>query len=60
MSYSPCSQCRTIATSVKVHNIAYSDIHHAQKALILLFELLLVKYLYRQHTILGDFAVLNY
>jgi hypothetical protein len=44
----------TISTSVQVHNIANSDIDHAEKTLVLLLEFLLVKYLNRQNAILGD------
>lgn len=49
--------CRlTIATGVQVDDISYPDIHDTQKALVLLLEFLLVKYLYGEHALLGDFA----
>ncbi len=50
----------TIATSVKVHNGAYADIDDTQEALILLLELLLVKYLNRQGRSLRSLACLVY
>jgi hypothetical protein len=47
----------TIATSIEVDDIAYPDVDHAQEALILLLELLLVKDLYGEDALFGDFAV---
>jgi hypothetical protein len=42
---------RTIPTSVQVDDIADSDIDYTEESLILLLELLLVKYLQCQHTV---------
>lgn len=43
----------TIASSVQVDDAPYAHVDDAQKALILFLELLLVKDLYGEHTILG-------
>jgi hypothetical protein len=45
----------TVSTSVQVHDVAYPDIDDAEKPLILLLELLLVKYLYGQDAIFSNF-----
>jgi hypothetical protein len=45
----------TVSTSIQVHDVANPDIDDAEKALILLLEFLLIKYLYGQNAILGDF-----
>jgi hypothetical protein len=47
----------TVSTSIQVHDVAYSDIDDAEKPLILLLEFLLIKYLYGQNAIFGDFPI---
>ena len=44
----------TVASSVKVNDAPYAHVDDAQKALVLLLELLLVKDLYRQHAVFRD------
>lgn len=43
----------TVSASVKINDGANADVDDTKKALILLLELLLVKYLYRQYTVLS-------
>ena len=43
----------TIASGVQVDDTPYPHVDDAQKALVLLLELLLVKDLYGQHAVLG-------
>jgi hypothetical protein len=45
---------RTVAARVQVDNRAYADVDDAEKALILLLELLLVEDLDRQHALFVD------
>ena len=37
--------CLTITTSVQINHASYSNIYYTKEALVLLLELLLVKYL---------------
>lgn len=43
----------TVSPRIKVDHAPYAHVYDTEKALVLLLELLLVKYLYRQHAVLG-------
>lgn len=43
----------TISTGIKIDDAPYAHVDDAEKTLVLLLELLLVKYLYGEHAILG-------
>jgi hypothetical protein len=44
----------TVSTRVEIDDASYAHVDDAEEALVLLLELLLVKYLNRQNTVLGD------
>lgn len=44
----------TVSASVEIDDTPYSHIDDTKEALVLLFEFLLVKDLYREHAVLGD------